>query len=70
MTLVLVNKQGTEVKRGDKAVDFRGEAHVVTGWQEPRHGGSTGRVLVKPLGGKFESEFFPSVFDMAWVERN
>lgn len=70
MRLVLVNKNGTEVKRGDKVVDFRGEAHIVTGWQLPKHSGSTGRVNVKKVGGRFESEFFPSVFDMAWVERN
>jgi hypothetical protein len=60
---------GIEVKSGDVAHDFRGEAAIVTGWQEPRHSGSTGRVYVKEMGDKgFTGEYYPSVYGMKWVD--
>jgi hypothetical protein len=45
----LLNKQGQPVNVGDVAHDFRGEAAIVTGWQEPAHEGSTGRVYVRTM---------------------
>jgi len=54
---------------GDVAHDFRGEAAIVTGWQEPRHAGSTGRVYVKEMGDRgFTGEYYPSVYGMKWAE--
>ncbi len=60
---ILIN---TETKRivavGDKLQTFRGEPVVVTGWQPPRHIGSTGRIYVTPEGYPAEFQaFFPSV---------
>lgn len=69
MAIKLVNKTGAEVKRGDKAVDFHGESYVVTNWEHPHHSASTGCVYVKNVGGMFERGYFPSVFDMAFIEK-
>lgn len=62
----LVDKNGKEIKVGDKLVDFRGEEATVTGWLEPRHAGSTGRVSVKDDKG-FTMDYFPGVYDLKWV---
>ncbi len=42
--LVLKHPDGRTVKEGDEAKTFRGEPVVITGWQQPRHEGSSGRV--------------------------
>lgn len=63
--MTLVHKDTRRpVRVGDKVTDFRGKAAVVTGWMEPRHSGSTGRVTVKDALG----EFYPSVFNLEWTE--
>ncbi len=60
---------GEEVKTGDVAHDFRGEAAIVTGWAQPRHEGSTGRVYVKEMNEQgFTGEYYPSVYGLKWVE--
>jgi hypothetical protein len=55
---------GAKVEVGDEVISFRNERYTVTGWREPQHAGSTGRVYVKPCEDKYFScrEFFPSVF--------
>lgn len=60
---------GALVEVGDLVTSFRGEEWTVTGWREPQHAGSTGRVYVKPFEGDGLSsrEFFPSVFDLKFV---
>ena len=59
---------GKEVQSGDIAHDFRGDAAVITGWQEPRHAGSTGRVYVREMNDQaFEGAYYPSVYGMKWV---
>ena len=59
---------GVEVKSGDVAHDFRGDAAIITGWQEPRHSGSTGRVYVKEMSDQgFTGEYYPSVYGLKWV---
>lgn len=50
------------VLMGDKVTCFRGEQAVVTGWAEPRHSGSTGRVYTS------DGEYYPSVYNLEWVE--
>ncbi len=65
MALKLVDRNGDAVVKGKKYADFRGEHAVVTGWQEPKHAGSTGRVYVRR--GKSDAEYYPSVFDMKWI---
>lgn len=64
---------GREVKVGDIAQTFRGEAVVVTDFREPHTPSSTGRVYVKfvdketdrPREG-FASEYFPGVIGAKW----
>jgi hypothetical protein len=59
---------GSDVEIGDRVTSFRNEDFIVTGWKEPQHAGSTGRVHVKfTENGKFIQEFFPSVFDLKFV---
>ena len=57
-----------EVGVGDAVRTFRGEAVEVTGWREPAHAGSTGRVYVKYPGKEWTAEFFPSVINAEWKE--
>lgn len=64
-------KTNQPVKTGDVAHTFDGEAVVVTGWREPHHAGSTGRVYVKFMNDSgWVTEFYPSVINAKWVERN
>jgi hypothetical protein len=65
----LLNKQGQPVNVGDVAHDFRGEAAIVTGWQEPAHEGSTGRVYVRTMeDNAFEAGYYPGVYSMQWSQ--
>jgi hypothetical protein len=50
------------VLKGTKAATFRGEVHTITDGRAPHKPGSTGRVYT--ADGR---EYFPSVFDMQWV---
>lgn len=59
----LVDKDGRTVNVGDDVVDFRGNMARVTGWDSPRHAGSTGRVCVREDDGG-EREYFPSVYGL------
>ena len=59
---------GKPVKTGDIAHTFRGEAVIVTGWQEPRHEGSTGRVYCQSTDeSKWNDSWYPSVIGAKWV---
>jgi hypothetical protein len=61
----LLNKQGQPVNTGDTARAFDGEILIITGWQEPRHSGSTGRIYTMTTDGRqTHSEYYPSVCDM------
>jgi hypothetical protein len=64
----LVNeKTQAEIKVGDIARTFRGEAVVVTGWEEPRNPASTGRVYIKTMtDNPFEMGYYPSVIGAKW----
>lgn len=60
---------GEEVKTGDVVHCFRGKAAIVTGWAQPNHSGSTGRVHIKEIGERgFTGEYYPSVYGLKWVE--
>lgn len=52
---------GEEIKVGDIVKTFRGEDAVVTHMQPPQHAASSGKVTVRLVGNKLETEFFPSV---------
>ncbi len=53
---------------GDIARTFKGEPVIVTGWQEPRHSGSTGRVYCQSMDeSKWQNAWYPSVCGMKWV---
>jgi hypothetical protein len=61
-----------EVKQGDAVTLREGVAHVITSIEKPKHGGSTGRVYVRPVGvTKVGSErgYYPSVVGAHWIER-
>ena len=60
----------TTVEEGDEVISFRGEHYVVTGWREPQHAGSTGRVYVKSTDHPSSLEYFPSVFDLKFVHKD
>jgi len=65
----LVNtKTGIELKVGDFVGTFRGEKMMLTGWAEPRHPGSSGRIYVVPVD--FPLEYFPGVIDAAFVKED
>lgn len=64
--LRLIHTDGTPVKEGDTVTDFRGDTATVTGWQVPRHEGSTGRVYVRE--GETTGAYFPSVYGLKWQE--
>ena len=68
----LINKETrNEVKIGDTVETFRGEEGIVTGIDEPRKSGSTGRVYIKfeYPNAKLTREFFPGVIGAEWIER-
>lgn len=54
------NTTNKPVKKGDILPSFRGEEYEITGWREPQHAGSTGRIFVK------NGEYFPGVFNCAF----
>jgi hypothetical protein len=56
---------GKPVRVGQRVTDFRGERWTVTGWTEPAHAGSTGRVHVKQ--GQTEMSYYPSVFNLSFM---
>ena len=59
---ILVDKKtGEPINIGAEVTDFRGETWTVTGWREPAHPGSTGRIYVKR--GDSQMEYFPGVFE-------
>lgn len=60
---------GEEVKTGAVVHCFRGKAAIVTGWAQPSHEGSTGRVYVREMNEQgFTGEYYPSVYGLKWVE--
>ena len=64
----LINKKGQPVSVGDTARTSSGEVVIITGWREPQHVASTGRVYVVSADErKFHREYFPSVCNMQWV---
>ena len=65
---LIYESTGKEVQSGDIAHTFRGEPVVVTGWQEPRHAGSTGRVYCKSMDESgWDNSWYPSVIGAKWV---
>lgn len=58
----LVDQAGNQVALPCTINDFRGKPHKLTSVQPPSHPGSTGRVYSE------KGEFFPSVFNLGWVE--
>lgn len=56
-----------EVKVGDTAKLVDGEVVTVKKIEEPRHRGSTGRVIVQTRHG--EMSYFPAVIGAEWVDR-
>jgi len=57
-----------EVEIGEEVTDFQGDKAIVTGSEEPRHSASTGRVYVRPVDADYTQVYYPSVFDLKWIE--
>ena len=57
---------GVKAEKGMDVKTFRGEPYKLTGWKEPQHSGSTGRVYI--TDGKFSTEYFPSVVGGEWKD--
>lgn len=58
-----------EVRVGDIAATFRDESVLVKYITKPHKPSSTGRVGVSFLNEEHISEFFPSVINAKWIER-
>ena len=69
--ILIYTADNSEVKENDIVLSSRNERYKVTGWREPQHAGSTGRVYVAGAGAsnrlETSREFFPSVFNMKFV---
>ncbi len=57
-------RTGTPVQEGEEVLNFRGEADTLTGGAPPHKPSSSGFVWTQ--GG---AEFYPSVFDLKWVQQ-
>jgi len=71
--MTLVDSNGRAVEVGETLVSFRDERARLIGMLEPRHAGSTGRVVVRwmstngELVGEMQT-YFPGVFNLEWKE--
>lgn len=62
---VLLHKDGTPVKVGDTVTSFRGETAIVTDW---KHDGQNKMFVKWNPDDKYNSEYYPSVFDLKWAD--
>jgi hypothetical protein len=62
LTRLIHNATGKILNPGDKVKTFRGEDVTVLGHIEPKHEGSTGRVIIRDADG-YENEYYPGVID-------
>lgn len=60
------DKDGTELKAGDKVITFLGAQGILDGWREPYSPASTGRVYV--IVNTISHEWFPGVIDAHFEE--
>lgn len=60
---------GNEVKVGDVATTFRGEKVTVKYFEKPHKPNSEGKVTVQEEGCSFCNEYYVSVIDAEWIER-
>ena len=51
------------IDQNSRRQDFRGDTQTIRGGRPPQHSASTGRVWTASGG-----EFYPSVFNLKWVE--
>jgi hypothetical protein len=60
---------GKPVIAGEPVHTHLGKAVIITGWQEPKHENSTGRVYVRTMqDNAFEMSYFPAVIGAVWSE--
>jgi len=60
--MVLVDKYGKPVHKGDKVKNFRGEIETIWDGQAPHKPSSTGRVYAGP----HKAGVFPGAFNLKW----
>lgn len=60
----LVNKEtGQIINVGDRVTSFRGDIGTVIEWIDPKHRGSTGRIVVQMHDKNSRESFYPGVFN-------
>lgn len=66
---LISNDTGAEIKVGDSATTFRGDACVVKGLRPPHKPSSSGHVSVEVAGQRgYVPEYYPSVIGCHYVE--
>lgn len=65
----IVVKDGARIAIGDTVKDARGHAVILSGFQPPRHEGSTGRVDLRATDDVYLGSFYPSVVGAAIVSK-
>lgn len=68
--ILVHEKTGQPVQKGEIVESFRGERYRVTGGSAPHHAGSTGRVWLQREGVEPDKigaiEFYPGVVGLKW----
>jgi len=62
--------KGKIAVKGQEVTTFRGEKAILTGWREPQHAASSGRVYITIYeeDGTYNGEFFPGVIGAEFKE--
>ena len=68
MWKLVLTKDESEVKIGDRVASWRGNEAVVTGFCPPQHSGSMGRICVREGTSALSTEYFPSVYGCKTVD--
>lgn len=68
MSRLIKSNTGATVNVGDRVTSFRGDAATVLEWIDPKHRGSTGRIVVQMHDNNNRESYYPSVFDCEIVD--
>lgn len=68
MSRLVNSSTGATVKVGDIVTSFRGEPATVLEWIDPKHSGSTGRIVVRMHDGNSRESYYPGVFNCEIVD--
>jgi len=68
---LILDSTGEEIKENQEVTTFRDLKAIVTGWQEPHHNGSTGRVYLDVTdeeGAVYSGAYFPAVCGARFIK--